>query len=69
MSIRDKVVAALAFRTFPATIAVLLVYVAVYIAVFVTDDLPSVPSSKHQHGLNLDVAYQDLRHVSNSHIS
>ena len=64
MSMRDKVVAALAFRTIPVTVAVLLVYVAVYIAVFVTDGLPPVPTPRHQHGLKLDEAYQDLHHVS-----
>lgn len=52
MSVRDKIVSALAFRTIPATVAVVLIYVAVYISVLVTDGVPSVPSSKHQLGLN-----------------
>ena len=64
MTIRDKLYSALQFRTFPATIAIVLVYVAVYISVFVTDEVPSVPSTRQQHGVNLTQAYQDLHHVS-----
>lgn len=63
MRIWDRFAGVLAFRSIPATVAVLLVYVVVYVAVFITDDLPSVPSPKCQHGLNLDEAYKDLHQV------
>ena len=56
----------LGFKTIPVTALTLLVYAAIYIAVLATDDLPSVPSSKKQAriGLDLDDAYADLHQVS-----
>ncbi|THU77592.1 hypothetical protein K435DRAFT_877651 [Dendrothele bispora CBS 962.96] len=46
---------------------VVLLYLAVFLSVFISDQLPSVPSEDVQHrefGLNLTEAYTDLQHVA-----
>ncbi|THU92478.1 hypothetical protein K435DRAFT_862448 [Dendrothele bispora CBS 962.96] len=46
---------------------VVLLYLAVFLSVFISDQLPSVPSEDVQHrefGLNLTEAYADLQHVA-----
>jgi len=54
---------ALAFRIWPTTICVAIVYAAVIVSVLVTDELPEVPSHSRQQGLNLTKAYADLHQV------
>jgi hypothetical protein len=49
------------FRTVPTTLLIILVYVAAFSAVLVTDGLPDVPMD--QGGLNLHQAYTDLHQV------
>ncbi len=46
----------------PTTVLVVLIYLATFISVLVTDQLANVP--KNQRGLNLDEAYADLHQVS-----
>ncbi|THU79807.1 hypothetical protein K435DRAFT_810408 [Dendrothele bispora CBS 962.96] len=46
---------------------VVLLYLAVFLSIFISDQLPSVPSEDVQHrefGLNLTEAYADLQHVA-----
>ena len=50
------------FNVLPVTVATALVYAAVFTAVSVTDQTPSVPEDLS--GLNLDQAYLDLHKVS-----
>ncbi|TDL26147.1 Zn-dependent exopeptidase [Rickenella mellea] len=64
MTFRDRVAEVLAFRTWPTTIVALLIYAAIYTSILVTDDLPSIPSPKRQHGVDLDAAYRDLHYVA-----
>ena len=61
MGVVDYLVAAVSFRTLPTTSVAVLVYLAIFISVLVTDELPATP--KAQRGLNLTQAYSDLRQV------
>ena len=61
MGVVDYLVAAVSFRTLPTTFVAVLVYLAIFISVIVTDELPATP--KDQRGLNLTQAYSDLRQV------
>ena len=61
MSIRDRLRTVFAFNTIPTTILLVLVYVAVFTTVLVTDNLPAVP--KDTRGLDLDQAWWDLHQV------
>ncbi|EIW82238.1 hypothetical protein CONPUDRAFT_54548 [Coniophora puteana RWD-64-598 SS2] len=64
MTVMDGVRAVFAFRTIPTTVLLVLVYLAVFISVFETDDLPVVPSVQHQNGLNFDQAWADLHEIA-----
>ncbi|THH09454.1 hypothetical protein EW145_g2012 [Phellinidium pouzarii] len=64
MSIRERVASVLSFRTLPVTVLTVVVYAAIYFATAITDDLPSVPATKDQHGLNVDQAYDDLHKIA-----
>ena len=68
MAIRDRIASVLAFKTLPVTAVTLVVYAAIYIAIAVLDDLPSVPPSKGQLGLDIDTAYGDLHKVCLVHL-
>lgn len=46
----------------PTTIVAVLAYLAIFITVLVTDELPAVP--EEQRGLNLTQAYSDLRQIA-----
>jgi hypothetical protein len=61
MSLRSKI---FGYRVLPASILALLTYLALFIALLVTDALPNVPSALKQDGLDSKQAYEDLRHVS-----
>ena len=61
MGVVGYLVAAVSFRTLPTTFLAVLVYLAIFISVLVTDELPATP--KDQRGLNLTQAYSDLRQV------
>lgn len=61
MKFWDAVSAVLGFRSVPTTVLLVLVYVAVFTTVLVTDELPAVPSN--QGGLNITQAYADLHQV------
>ena len=67
MTLGDLISHYLAFRTTPTTVIVVLVYVLVLGATFLTDELgtTSVPSQAEQErlGLNLTRAYDDLKTV------
>ncbi|KAL1759812.1 putative zinc metalloprotease [Schizophyllum commune] len=62
MGVVDYLVAAISFRTLPTTFVAVLVYLAIFISVLVTDELPATP--KDQRGLNLTQAYSDLRQIA-----
>ncbi|KAH7883336.1 hypothetical protein F5I97DRAFT_1904225 [Phlebopus sp. FC_14] len=62
MRILERVSAILAFRTIPTTVLVVLIYVAIFTSVLVTDELPAIP--KNTRGLDVDQAYLDLHQVS-----
>lgn len=64
MSYKEHLRNAVSFKPASVTILVLLIYVAIYISVAVTDDLPSIPAAGARHGLDLDQAYADLHQVS-----
>ncbi|KAF9002874.1 hypothetical protein BDQ17DRAFT_1399878 [Cyathus striatus] len=51
-----------AFRTLPTTILAFISYLAIFIAIFITDQLPAVP--KNQRGVSLNRAYEDLHHIA-----
>jgi hypothetical protein len=55
----EKAAPVLAFRAIPTTLLALITYLSVFIALVVTDTLPTVP--KNQGGLNIQQAYEDLR--------
>lgn len=50
------------FRTLPTTFVVVVLYLAIFISVFLTDEPAKVP--KNLGGLSLQEAYADLRNVS-----
>ncbi len=58
MTLVQKISSVFAFRTLPTTVLASLIYLAIFISVLVTDDLPAVP--KNRKGLDLDQAYSDL---------
>ncbi|KAL5525905.1 hypothetical protein ACEPAG_7243 [Sanghuangporus baumii] len=64
MGIRDRIASVLAFKTLPVTVVTIIVYAAIYIAIAVLDDLPSVPTPNKQLGLNVDTAYDDLHKIA-----
>jgi hypothetical protein len=53
--------AVLAFRTVPTTILITVIYAAIFSALLITDQLPSVP--KRTQGLDFQQAYRDLHEV------
>jgi hypothetical protein len=59
--LEKKVSPFLAFRTLPTTLLVSLIYVAIFSAVLVTDELPAVP--RDRRGLDLEKAWADLHVV------
>ena len=61
MGVVGYLVAAVSFRTLPTTFLAVLVYLAIFISVLVTDELPA--TARDQRGLNLTQAYSDLRQV------
>lgn len=61
MTFLERIAPVLAFRTLPATILLVTIYVVLLTSVFVTDGLPGIP--KDQKGLNLNQAYADLHKV------
>lgn len=61
MTCTEKISKVLGFRTLPTTIFASLIYLAVFVSVLVTDELPNVP--RNQGGLDLEQAYQDLHEV------
>lgn len=61
MTLVQKISSVFAFRTLPTTVLASLIYLAIFISVLVTDDLPAVP--KNRKGLDLDQAYSDLHKV------
>ena len=63
MRFRERAASILASRIVPTTVVFLVVYAAIYLSVLITDELPSVPPSKKQGGLDVDVAYADLHKV------
>ncbi len=60
---RDKIASYLAFRTIPTTVAVVVVYAALFLTLILTDDVTTIPKPSKQRGLNLDEAYADLHQV------
>jgi len=75
MTIAAKAAAVFGYRLFPTSILAVLTYLALFVALIVTDALPSAPSFKDQNGLDLKEAYKDLRHITshphpyNSHMN
>ena len=61
MRLPDKIPPALAFKTIPTTIVLVVVYAVIFVSVLLTDQLPSIP--KDTRGLDLDQAYLDLHQV------
>ncbi|KZT22447.1 hypothetical protein NEOLEDRAFT_1180857 [Neolentinus lepideus HHB14362 ss-1] len=59
MAIKDY---ALAFRTVPTTVLAVLIYAVLFLAVSITDDVPSIPNNLH--GLNLTLADVDLHLIT-----
>ncbi|KAI0055717.1 Zn-dependent exopeptidase [Artomyces pyxidatus] len=61
------------FHTISTSVLAVLIYAAVFVSLFITDQLPPVPSPARQQGLSLDRAYKDLNflaarpHPYNSH--
>jgi len=64
MTLAEKVASVFGYRVFPTSFLAILTYIALFIALIVTDVLPSVPNHQKQGGLDLKEAYEDLRHVS-----
>ncbi len=64
MTLRSEITAILGYRVLPTSILALVTYLALFIALLVTDALPNVPSALKQDGLDSKQAYEDLRHVS-----
>lgn len=76
MTFRSFIAPALAFRTIPNTILLILAYVVIIASVFLTNELPSVGKAdkpKNGLGLNISEAWADLHaiaarpHPYNSH--
>ncbi|KDR69787.1 hypothetical protein GALMADRAFT_160277 [Galerina marginata CBS 339.88] len=64
MTLAGKAASVLGYRILPTSVLALLAYVAIFIALAVTDTLPNVPPLDKQGGLNLKEAYEDLRHIT-----
>jgi len=64
MTFWSKAALVFGYRVLPTSILALVTYLAILLALTITDVLPSVPAAKKEGGLNLEEAYQDLRHVS-----
>ncbi|TFK50887.1 Zn-dependent exopeptidase [Heliocybe sulcata] len=62
MAVKDYLVKAFAFRTITTTLLAVLIYVVLFLAVSITDDVPSIP--KNLHGLNLTQADLDLHLIT-----
>ncbi|KAF5322344.1 hypothetical protein D9619_002200 [Psilocybe cf. subviscida] len=73
MTFRSKAAAFLGYRTIPTTIITVLSYLAILLALRITDKLEDVPKPHKQGGLNITEAYHDLQmitaqpHPYNSH--
>lgn len=65
MSVSSFLHSVFAFRTVPTTVFIILLYAAAFISLYVTDQLPVVPSVDKQHGygVDLETAYKDLHLV------
>ncbi|EPQ55262.1 hypothetical protein GLOTRDRAFT_61175 [Gloeophyllum trabeum ATCC 11539] len=62
MAVKDYFAKVLAFRTIPTTVLALIIYVVLFLAVGVTDDVPKIP--KNLRGLNLTQADVDLHLIT-----
>ena len=61
LRIAETFAAVFAFRTVPTTVLVVLVYLALFSAVLITDELPTPPASAHS---DLQEAFANLHRVS-----
>jgi hypothetical protein len=52
----------LAYRTIPVTVLIATIYILIFLALYQTNSVPSIPEDTH--GLDLEQAYVDLHHVS-----
>ena len=64
MTLATKLSSVLGYRVAPTSLLAFITYFSIFVALFVTDILPSVPSPQKQAGLDLKEALEDLRHVS-----
>ncbi|KAH8826949.1 putative zinc metalloprotease [Flagelloscypha sp. PMI_526] len=62
MTFREKVSTVLGYRTIPVSIVAFLSYLAIFVAIQVTDEAPPIP--KDWLGLNLTEAYTDLSQIT-----
>lgn len=63
MTLQSKAAAFLGYRTIPTTIITVLSYLAILLALRITDKLEDVPKPHKQRGLNITEAYHDLQQV------
>ncbi|KIM36881.1 hypothetical protein M413DRAFT_448815 [Hebeloma cylindrosporum] len=52
------------YRVAPTSLLAFITYFSIFVALFVTDILPSVPSPQKQGDLDLKEAFEDLRHIT-----
>jgi len=64
MTLATKLSSVLGYRVAPMSLLAFITYFSIFVALFVTDILPSVPSFQKQAGLDVKEAFEDLRHVS-----
>ena len=64
MTLAAKLASVFGYQVAPTALLAFISYFSIFIALFVTDLLPNVPSPRKLGGLDLKEAYEDLRHVS-----
>jgi hypothetical protein len=66
MTLRERILAVIGFRVVPTTVVVSVVYLLLFFATLVYQDIPQNPSRKAvaKAGVNLEGAWADLQVVS-----
>ncbi|KAF9552593.1 hypothetical protein CPC08DRAFT_822791 [Agrocybe pediades] len=64
MTFSSKAASVLGYRVRPTSFLALTTYLVILVALSITDVLPNVPAGSKQGGLNLEEAYEDLRHIA-----
>ncbi|KAF9476651.1 hypothetical protein BDN70DRAFT_995500 [Pholiota conissans] len=64
MTLAAKAAAVFGYRVWPTSLLTFVTYLAIIIAIVVTNVLPAVPKAENQGGLSVAEAYEDLRYIT-----